>query len=62
MLEAGATQAVGKAFGLENVISVLEVMGDGKGMADLDITYHVGESSDIWKEIFWPLKQEERSC
>jgi len=55
MLEAGRTQAVGKAFGLENIISQLEVIEDGKSMADLSLTYHIGEASETWTEIFQPL-------
>jgi m7GpppX diphosphatase len=56
-LDAGATQAVGKAFGLENLISQLEGMADGKGMADVSLTYTIGEASELWKEIFLPLKE-----
>lgn len=56
-LEAGATQAVGKAFGLENLISQLEGMAEGKGMADVDLTYTVGEAGELWKQIFLPLKE-----
>lgn len=56
MLEAGGTQAVGKALGLENVISTLENLAEGKGVADLEITYQVGEFSEVWTEIFEPLK------
>ena len=58
MLEAGSTQAVGKAFGLENIISQLETMaGDSNaGMADLSLTYSVGEASELWTYIFLPLK------
>lgn len=64
-LEAGATQATGKAFGLENIISQLKSMtdadgGDEKGMADVDITYTIGEESDIWKEVFGPLKEKRK--
>jgi m7GpppX diphosphatase len=55
-LEAGATQAVGKAFGLENIIGQLEGMADGKGMADVALTYTIGENHDLWKEVYAPLK------
>ena len=43
--DAGATQATGKAFGLENVISQLETMGGGNevGMKDVDISYFAAE-------------------
>ncbi|KAJ5598107.1 Scavenger mRNA decapping enzyme N-terminal [Penicillium hordei] len=59
MLEAGATQATGKAFGLENLISQLETLsGDGDpSLADVDLTYFVGEASELWTDIFQPLKQ-----
>ena len=59
MLEAGATQATGKAFGLENLISQLETLsGDGDpSLADVDLTYSLGEASELWTDIFQPLKQ-----
>ncbi|KAJ5521699.1 hypothetical protein N7527_005814 [Penicillium freii] len=59
MLEAGATQATGKAFGLENLISQLETLsGDGDpSLADVDLTYFLGEASELWTDIFQPLKQ-----
>ncbi|KAJ5476150.1 hypothetical protein N7475_001879 [Penicillium sp. IBT 31633x] len=59
MLEAGATQATGKAFGLENLISQLETMAGGEdaSMADVDLTYFLGEASELWTDIFTPLKQ-----
>ncbi|KAF7524311.1 hypothetical protein PCG10_005794 [Penicillium crustosum] len=59
MLEAGATQATGKAFGLENLISQLETLsGDGDpSLADVDLTYFLGEASELWTDIFLPLKQ-----
>ena len=58
-LEAGSTQATGKAFGLENIISQLETMSGGPdaGMADVSLTYYVGEASELWTEIFEPLKR-----
>lgn len=55
-LEAGATQAVGKAFGLENIISQLEGMAGGKGMVDVSLTYHLGEASELWTDVFQPLR------
>ena len=58
-LEAGATQATGKALGLENIISQLEHMAgpeETAGMADLSLTYTVGEASELWTEIFQPLR------
>ncbi|KAJ5230380.1 hypothetical protein N7489_011088 [Penicillium chrysogenum] len=59
MLEAGATQATGKAFGLENLISQLETMSgdEDASLADVDLTYYLGEASELWTEIFEPLKQ-----
>ncbi|KAI2790345.1 hypothetical protein POX_d05855 [Penicillium oxalicum] len=58
MLEAGATQATGKAFGLENIISQLETMsgGDDVSMADVSLTYYLGEASELWTDIYAPLK------
>ncbi|KAL8769938.1 MAG: hypothetical protein Q9209_004185 [Squamulea sp. 1 TL-2023] len=59
MLEPTSTQATGKAFGLENIISQLESMSGGPdaGMADVSLTYTLGESYDLWTEIFLPLKE-----
>ncbi|GLA62741.1 hypothetical protein AtubIFM56815_007269 [Aspergillus tubingensis] len=62
MLEAGATQATGKAFGLENIISQLETLdGDEEaGMADVSLTYFLGEASELWSNVFGPLKRGEK--
>ncbi|KAL4964675.1 putative mRNA decapping hydrolase [Aspergillus stella-maris] len=59
MLEAGATQATGKAFGLENLISQLETLcgDDEASMADVSLTYHLGKASELWTDIYAPLKQ-----
>ena len=59
MLEAGLTQAVGKALGLENIISTLESLsGDNSaGMQDVSLTYHLGEASELWEKVFSVLKQ-----
>ncbi|KAF5866694.1 hypothetical protein ETB97_010789 [Aspergillus alliaceus] len=59
MLEAGATQATGKAFGLENLISQLETISGGNeaGMADVSLTYFLGEASELWTDIYEPLKR-----
>jgi m7GpppX diphosphatase len=59
MLEAGTTQATGKAFGLENIIAQLEGMGgrEEAGMADVSLTYFLGEASELWEVIFGPLKE-----
>lgn len=62
MLEAeGNTQATGKAFGLENIISQLETMGGDEevGMADTTLTYFLGEASEVWEVVFGPLKRGE---
>jgi m7GpppX diphosphatase len=57
-LESGATQAVGKALSLENIISQLEMMqgGPDAGMQDVDLTYGLGEASELWEKIFTVLK------
>ncbi|KAL8875439.1 MAG: hypothetical protein Q9198_006207 [Flavoplaca austrocitrina] len=60
MLEPTGTQAIGKAFGLENIISQLESLsGDNKnaGMSDVTLTYTLGESHDLWTQVFQPLKE-----
>ena len=59
MLEAGTTQATGKAFGLENIISQLESMDgdDDAGMAGVSLTYFLGEASELWESVFGPLKE-----
>jgi m7GpppX diphosphatase len=59
-LEAGATQATGKAIGLESIISQLETMtGDEEaGMDAVALTYSVGEASELWTDIFEPLKKK----
>lgn len=57
-LEAGATQAVGKAFALDGIISQLDSMAgdDEAGMHSVDLTYNVGEASELWIDVFEPLK------
>ncbi|KAG9237819.1 HIT-like domain-containing protein [Amylocarpus encephaloides] len=59
-LEAGVTQATGKAIGLESIIETLEHMaGDEEsGMEALEMCYTIGEASELWTEIFQPLKTE----
>jgi m7GpppX diphosphatase len=64
-LEAGATQATGKAFGLESIISQLETMqgangedGDDAGMDAVTLCYTLGEASDLWVDVFEPLKRK----
>jgi m7GpppX diphosphatase len=58
-LEAGSTQATGKALGLESIISQLETMGgdSNAGMQDVSLTYHLGERSELWSKIFKQLKE-----
>ncbi|KAF2659203.1 scavenger mRNA decapping enzyme [Lophiostoma macrostomum CBS 122681] len=58
-LEAGSTQATGKALGLDNIISQLETIqgGDDAGMADVSLTYHLGEASELWEKVYLPLKE-----
>lgn len=60
-LEAGTTQAVGKALGLENIISQLDTMGGGPdaGMQDVELTYGLGEASELWEKVFSVLKRGE---
>ncbi|KAL8997216.1 MAG: hypothetical protein Q9169_003482 [Polycauliona sp. 2 TL-2023] len=62
MLEPTGTQAIGKAFGLENLISQLETLsgGDDAGMSDVSLTYTLGESHDLWTEVFLPLKEGKK--
>lgn len=58
-LEAGATQATGKAIGLESIIEHLKSMGDDqeKGMDSVSLSYTLGEASELWAEVFEPLKR-----
>lgn len=61
MLDATSTQSVGKAIGLDSIIEQLESMsGDNEtGMDSIAIGYTVGEASDLWTEIFEPLKNSD---
>lgn len=61
MLEAGKTQATGKAFGLENIISQLQTLSGDEdvGMADVSFTYFLGEASELWTGLFGKLKGGE---
>lgn len=58
-LEAGSTQATGKALGLENIVSQLETMAGGEdpGIHDASLTYHLGERSELWEKVYLPLKE-----
>ncbi|KAL1843303.1 hypothetical protein VTJ49DRAFT_2120 [Mycothermus thermophilus] len=62
-LEAGATQAVGKAVGLESIIAQLETMAgdDEAGMDGVTMTYTLGEASDLWVEVFGPLQEKGKA-
>ncbi|KAM3069464.1 hypothetical protein ACMFMG_005569 [Clarireedia jacksonii] len=57
-LEAGATQATGKAIGLESIIEQLELMDGGEeaGMDRTTLHYTVGEASELWTDVFEPIK------
>ncbi|KAI1082691.1 scavenger mRNA decapping enzyme [Whalleya microplaca] len=59
MLDATATQSVGKAVALDSIIEQLESMaGDEEtGMDTVSLSYTVGEASDLWTDIFEPLKR-----
>ena len=59
-LEAGATQATGKAVGLDMIIGQLETMGgdEEQGMENATLGYTLGEASDLWVNVFGPLKKE----
>ncbi|KAJ4352627.1 hypothetical protein N0V95_004072 [Ascochyta clinopodiicola] len=59
-LEAGATQATGKALGLENVISQLDTMAGGAeaGLEGASLSYHLGERSELWEKVYLPLKEK----
>lgn len=62
-LEAGATQATGKAIGLESIIETLEAMAgedEEKGMDSIALCYTLGEASDLWNEVFGPLKEKSK--
>jgi m7GpppX diphosphatase len=59
-LEAGATQATGKAVGLDSIISQLETMqgDDEAGMDAVTLCYTLGEANDLWVGVFEPLKKK----
>ncbi|KAJ4389907.1 hypothetical protein N0V93_007379 [Gnomoniopsis smithogilvyi] len=62
-LEAGATQATGKAIGLESIIEHLKSMGDDqeKGMDSVSLSYTLGEASELWTDIFEPLRRSGKA-
>lgn len=57
-LEAGSTQATGKAVGLESIIETLKAMaGDEEtGMDSVAMSYTLGEASELWNDVYAPLK------
>lgn len=57
-LEAGATQATGKAVGLESIVETLAAMGGDEeaGMESVALSYTVGEEGELWREVYGPLK------
>lgn len=61
MLEANSTQSLGKAIGLDSLIEQLENMAGGEevGMDSISIGYTVGEASDLWTDVFAPLKKND---
>ncbi|KAF4551498.1 m7GpppX diphosphatase-like protein [Elsinoe fawcettii] len=60
-LDAGATQAVGKALDLRTVIGILKALpNEDSSMADVDISYGVGEGTELWEKIWGPLKRDEQ--
>lgn len=44
---------------LDHVISQLDTIsgGDEAGMADVELTYTLGEASELWTQVFLPLKE-----
>ncbi|KAK4040737.1 HIT-like domain-containing protein [Parachaetomium inaequale] len=62
-LEAGVTQATGKAVGLDSILAQLETMegGDEAGMDAVTLCYMLGEASDLWLDVFEPLKRSTAS-
>ncbi|RMD43607.1 hypothetical protein DV735_g1554, partial [Chaetothyriales sp. CBS 134920] len=61
MLEPGITQSVGKAWELGGLIAWLESMGGDAetGLDQVDISYGVGEESELWKGLWGRLKAGE---
>lgn len=57
--DGGGGQAAGKAILLQNVISQLDSMAGGEevGFANVELTYIVGEESELWQNVFSKLKK-----
>ncbi|KAI9679319.1 MAG: hypothetical protein M1817_005339 [Caeruleum heppii] len=55
---SNGTQAIGKAFGFDQLLAQLESMGGGDdaGMMDVEIAFVLGEESELWGEVFSGLK------
>ena len=61
-LEAGATQATGKALGLEVIMETLSAMVDDEaGMDQISLSYTLGEAHELWKQVFEPIKHGNKS-
>ncbi|KAF2148879.1 HIT-like protein [Myriangium duriaei CBS 260.36] len=55
-LDAGATQGVGKALDLNLVVAILDALpGEEASMADIPLSYAVGEGSELWEKVWAPL-------
>ena len=52
---------MGRAFSLRNLLAQLESMQGGPdvGLEDAEIEYTVGDESELWKEVWEPMKQEK---
>ncbi|KAI0599983.1 HIT-like domain-containing protein [Biscogniauxia sp. FL1348] len=63
MLEANSTQSMGKAVGMDSIIEQLESMkgDDETGMDSVSLSYTIGEASDLWINVFEPLKNRKAS-
>jgi len=59
--DGGGGQATGKAIIFQNLISQLETMagGDDAGFEDIELTYILGEESDLWQNVFSKLRKGE---
>jgi len=56
--DPSATQATLKAFSLPNLIAQLETLApECDSLADTSVTYTIGEASELWAEVFGPLKE-----
>lgn len=60
--DGGSGQASGKALLLGNVISQLESMSgdENAGFADIELTYFLGEESELWQGVFEKLRLQRR--